>query len=347
MESNYDFYVAIKAIKNGVDVGFSNEVRVKGEKNDNHLLTTLWNQPDVIADVDQDGIKSNYKTGCTSVAVGQLINYWLKNGYSNNWLDVMLQNVTAYPSIETCSQDGGSCKTIQYPVELKGYKTLDGYSDDSNDSDVQNLLFNTAIGLDTKFGKCKWDSKINEYSCGEGSGGGNNSGYDHKFILNTYGLNNKDHWSNEILTLLKDRFRFSISDPITYETTDGVIPNSMIPFIYNSIIVKKQPILLGIFGKHLKPKKDKDGNYIYTDDGLGNKIYSYDDAGHAVIIDGYRKNNDGRSEININYGWGLFGVESCNTGWHYIDEPMIAYYPCKTPWLKFTNFKFLFASPMQ
>ena len=220
MEANYDFYVAIKAIKNGVDVGFSNEVRVKGEKPIDPLLSTHWNQLAKAIDLDQDGklTETVYLPGCTAVAIGQLINYYHTNGYERNWLDFMLSGVHVYPKAQVCNREKWNLretcemKSFDLTIPEPGYKLLPTYAK-QNDNDVDDFLFQVALGLDSEFKKCGLLFGM-AFGCATGSGGDIDYSNSKEELLQKYGMYTGENVLDSIMTLLKDRFRFSLQQPI-------------------------------------------------------------------------------------------------------------------------------------
>lgn len=313
MESNYDFYVAIKAIKNGVDVGFSNEVRVKGIKNNvQPLLSTRWNQLSVPIDLDGDGAltKTEYVPGCSAVAVGQLINYYHTHGYERNWLDSMLSNVHVYPKAQVCNSklwgllnDKCEMKSFDLTIPAPGYTLLQEYAT-SNDENVNDFLFKVALGLDSEFNKCGSGGffKSSKYGCATGAGLNGIDYSDSKDeLLKKYGFETDIHIINTVFTLLKDRFRFSLGEPIdapwSSGITDAVLKKS-ITFI-ESELSNAKPILLALSG-------EKSGS-------------------HLAVIDGYRFDANGKPEFHINFGW---GENDCNTSlWRSPFESTIYGYP--------------------
>jgi hypothetical protein len=86
----------------------------------------------------------------------QLINYYLTNGHSNGWLDVMLRGIKVYPRFNNKIYE----KKGYLINNGNGYQTLNsGYIpsiDETNqyDTDTNNLrelLLNVALGLDSNF----------------------------------------------------------------------------------------------------------------------------------------------------------------------------------------------------
>ncbi len=86
------------------------------------LTTTKWRQYRFEYDANNDGNFEEYYAGCTAVAVGQLINYYLKD-YRVGWLERVLENVWVYPRF-------GISDPEQYWVidfEHPGCSTSDSY----------------------------------------------------------------------------------------------------------------------------------------------------------------------------------------------------------------------------
>lgn len=259
---NFDAYAVIQAVNGDVLSNYSNELHITTNSRF-PLLTTTWNQISVDADFDGDGYASMYVPGCTSVAVGQLINYYLKNGHASGWLDAMLQNTIVYPRIESCRSSGADCSETILPLTLEGYATLDSYAD-ANDDDVNSLLQFTALGLDSRFSK-------------NGTGAGNNGGGTN---LQVGGLTVSDAWSAQVLSLLQDRFRFNLLGSSAFQA-GAFIRNSDLPSVKESLD-RGNPVLAGVFGMNLSKNKP---------------------AGHAVVIDGYRTTNGVTEvHINFGWG---------------------------------------------
>lgn len=331
MEANYDFYVAIKAIKNGVDVGFSNEVRVKGEKPIDPLLSTHWNQLAKAIDLDQDGklTETVYLPGCTAVAIGQLINYYHTNGYERNWLDFMLSGVHVYPKAQVCNREKWNLretcemKSFDLTIPEPGYKLLPTYAK-QNDNDVDDFLFQVALGLDSEFKKCGLLFGM-AFGCATGSGGDIDYSNSKEELLQKYGMYTGENVLDSIMTLLKDRFRFSLQQPILAPWDETINESDFKKSIYFIIseLNNSRPILF----------------YLNADK-----------SAHLTIIDGYRIGADGRPEFHINFGW---GENDCNTKlWRSpFEKPLKAYKTdsCNDSGIRYSwkNAALLPASPMR
>lgn len=92
-----------------------------------------------------DGL-SGVKVGCAAVAVGQLINYYLENGYANGWLDTMLLGIDVYP--RPWSKGGIGQSACTHP----GFTSADSYQNAGWDQ-LKQFLWHVGIGLDIDYGE--------------------------------------------------------------------------------------------------------------------------------------------------------------------------------------------------
>ena len=96
------------------------------------LLTTLWNQYPVQSDLFYASDLDIVIPGCTAVAVGELINHYFQHGYSEGWLDRLLENTTAYPRVGKDLNGDGNYEADEYKIvvlENLNYQTLNSYID--------------------------------------------------------------------------------------------------------------------------------------------------------------------------------------------------------------------------
>lgn len=138
------------------------------------LRKSRWGQPNKLISF-QNAPTGPYHLGCTTVAVGQAINYYLKSGFTNGWLDSMGNNVVVYPRFNG----------QEYPGTYPGIATYDGYQYRDNAS-VTAFLEATALLLDSDF---KLDG----------------TGF-HPYTVEPAG---SFKWDDKIETILRDRFRMS------------------------------------------------------------------------------------------------------------------------------------------
>ncbi|WP_319574437.1 fibronectin type III domain-containing protein [uncultured Desulfobacter sp.] len=255
------------------------------------LTTTQWEQYHFEFDSNNDGVFEKYAAGCTTVAVGQLINYYL-NYLGNdraNWLNRILENVWVYPRFKIIDPPEYWVVDIHHP----GCDIEDNYPDDhddglyhvSKDSPCDHLenepmitfLWNVALGLDAEFTE------------GEGTGVG------------SYGAENEPYdWVGnntqpKIISLLHDRFRFNVShgDIVVSESLSNL--NQERDYIIESIN-SKHPVLIS----------------MYRTDEEGNK------HGHTALIDQYRVEANSDFKIRINMGWGVdaFNESGASGKWY-------------------------------
>ena len=194
--------------------------------NQDRLIATSWNQ---------DGLNSNqyplsrlninertisFIPGCTSVAVSQLINYYLTHGYSDGWLDNILQgnNQIAYPRFTVL----GNNRIIRQINNLN-YRTLNSYTN-ANHHNRREFLFAIAIALDANF------------VSGENLSTGVRS-YNEEYYTWVRDPDTK------IQTLLRDRLRFRNSITISrierFEEERNYIQNSL---------NNGRPVLISLYG---------------------------------------------------------------------------------------------------
>jgi len=217
-----------------------------------------------------------YLVGCTSVAVGQLVNYYLKVCRAG-WLETMLYDVTVYPRFvdingivdQPCGENGCKCN--------EGYTTESSYADaiiDANSLEankIKEFLWKMAIGLDAKFKMNTESTSVGPYS---------HEPYD---------------WVNDsrdkIQSLLIDRFRFN---PQLSHTDKLQKLDAEKGYIISSLNAG-HPVLLSMYGT--KNNCSDDCN-----------------AGHTAIIDAYKDYPNGNFYVKINMGWG--NVSNTNDTWY-------------------------------
>lgn len=170
------------------------------------LRKSSWNQPIIDYKIPGGGYKS-YSAGCTTVAVGTVIDYYLKSGYADGWLDTMLSGVTVYPRFEmSVNEIYNSWNSINWnlfnwlpgetqnnyfvpnPATRYGFNVANQYNV-TNDSNVNEFLRELSLGLDSEF-----ITSLSEVSGGD------------IYPREPAGATN---WSDKIATLLRDRFRFN------------------------------------------------------------------------------------------------------------------------------------------
>jgi VWFA-related protein len=244
------------------------------------LLTSQWQQYRLQCDSDGDGNPEQYVPGCTSVAIGQLINYYLDR---IAWFDSLLRDMVVYPRFTTDINNGPDIRFFTHPgcninhideIAADENQVFDVTMDEgslcnSNPSDpVVSSLWNVAMGCDADF--------VN----GEGTG------------VSSYGLANERYdWvvdtRQKIKSLLIDRFWFSRAIEVSEELTKLDDERAYI----TGSIDRGDPVLISLYG---------------PDPGHPGKI-----AGHTAVIDQYRIEADGNFKVRINMGW---GVDAFQTG---------------------------------
>jgi hypothetical protein len=207
-----------------------------------------------------------YLVGCTAVAVGQLINYYVQQNYRNGWLETLLQNVTVYPRFgkagdffyDSCLHEGKDTEASYSNM------IVDRFSDQGKQ--LRQFLWTVALGLDSHFE----DGSSTVFDENESLLGS---------LFAFWTLNNSGTWEERFRSLLVDRFRFKPG--VSYSAPLDSL-ESMRDEIVTSID-RKQPILARIYG---------------NDSG------SSSSSGHMVLIDNYRITSDDKLEVQINWGWG-------------------------------------------
>lgn len=245
------------------------------------LLTTRWNQYKISTSY------GDRFPGCTSVAVGQLINYYFQQGYRVGWLENMLSGITVYPRFETNNwwepdYRVHTLSNLNIATKSSYLNSITNYSYDrptnreeysEEENDLRYFLAYLGIGLDSKFSK-------------DGTGVGRYPAEEPYDWVTDYGA--------KLRSLLVDRFRFK--NTIRSNKLSRLSEEK--EYIKNSIDSKK-PILIGLFG---------------------------DDVGHSAIIDNYKIEN-GAFKVQINFGWGdssesdgWYDINNAiDLGWIYFD----------------------------
>jgi hypothetical protein len=238
------------------------------------LLETQWEQYKFEYDANNDGTWEEYYAGCTTIAIGQLINYYLQK-HPDGWLDRILEEIIVFPRFRISDPEEYWVIDFYHP----GCNTLDMYPethadgvfrvstatpcDVPADDPLITFLWNVALGLDSQF----------EQDAGTG--------------VQSYGTELEPyHWvgddtQQKIKSLLLDRFRFnqSLDEIIVSEKLTQL--NQERAYIVNSIN-DGHPILIA----------------MYRIDSNGEK------RGHSAIIDQYRIEANGDFKVKINMGWG-------------------------------------------
>ena len=277
--------------------GFTNleEFEGEGDPTDPHwvprLLTTQWKQYKFEYDSNNDGVWEKYAAGCTTIAIGQLINYYLNYLGDNraDWLETLLQNVWVYPRFEIT--DPAQYWVIDF--EHPGCITLANYPDIHDDGVFRvstkspcnvpendpliSFLWNVALGLDAEFKE--------DEGTGVGSYGADLEPYD---------------WVGEstvqkIKSLLFRRFRFNANlDEIVISRKLARLSDEREYIIEN--IDNRYPVLIS----------------MYRTDSKG------DIKGHTAVIDQYRieANNDFKVRINMGWGPGEFNESKASGKWY-------------------------------
>jgi hypothetical protein len=173
-----------KTVESGtyhVAVRHSNATRGVGDYKlfvDLYLITTSWDQEvpykicfnanasnacerllaaDVLEDPSTGRMypgDTSYRVGCTTIAVGQLINYYFQQGLQNGWLDTLLENTTVSPSFS--GKRGPNTLECTYQ---SGFPTEDVYADSIDKDkplspeaiDLRKFLWTVAMGLNINF----------------------------------------------------------------------------------------------------------------------------------------------------------------------------------------------------
>jgi TonB family protein len=174
----------------------------------------------------KDSYGQEFVVGCSAVAVGQLINYYLSIGYRKGWLEVMLKDTKVYPRFgisgsffyKDCIYPGLATKG-KYPNSITDWK-------DKKANELREFLWAVSLGLGSHF-----------------SGKGDSAGVGAEFKL----FKKFKSYEEKLKTLLIDRFRFS--PKLSYTRTVKRLDNVK-DIIINSID-KKQPLLIEFKNKHL------------------------------------------------------------------------------------------------
>ncbi|MFZ3138110.1 MAG: C10 family peptidase [Thermodesulfovibrionales bacterium] len=241
------------------------------------LLDSSWGQrgPYVYTekeDYNKNGTYDNYVFGCTAVAVGQLINYYLQHGCLHDqgcrdgWLEVMLQGIKVNPLF--CNSEGKKCKKLKPNLPQQGYVTKTNYfdlitNDESQEvKDLKDFLWNVAMGLDSIF---------SEKSTVAGE-----KNFVEEFII----------VGNKLSKLLSDRYRFR---DIMKWSPKAIKRLDLAKGAIKYYIDNRRPVLFTMD--------------LYVE---GNKKK----IGHAALIDGYDESPGGDFKVKINWGWANLGNEN-------------------------------------
>jgi len=233
-----------------------------------HLISTSWAQegPYIYSyDSNYNQIDENYHVGCAALAIGQLINYYLKD-YRVGWLENMLTNTYVYPSFTRFSGTYKKGKPVferadHQQIHIAGYGTKSSYvksiktTEDPGALDLRVFLWYVALGLDSGF---------TEIVGASGETGVN--------IADISLFMKKDY--DAVPSLLRDRFRFKSSvSYYGYMRSLGAAKQLII-----DSLKAKQPLLVAL--------NNKSG------------------GSHWALIDGYEILLDGTFNVYMNFGWG-------------------------------------------
>ena len=290
-----------------------------------NLLSTLWQQQPpytVYFDINNDDLfkpdlekktGDEYVVGCTAIAIGQLINYYFtKKGYENDWLDVILQDRVVYPRFFNLQEE------LQSKCEVNGCHYEDGYP--TQNSYINSIPPNYVIetnsplegGLLREF---LWNVAIGldaKFTMNDGTGILPYDDEYHDWVSDT---------RDKIQSLLVDRFRFN---PNLSHTTQLQRLDAEKDYIIDRIN-KGHPVLMSMYGK---------------------KTSDNSDAGHTVLIDAYKVDQNGVLFVKINFGWGNLsgendkwnpGTGSFTDGADFVEWNSFYIYSDTTPYLEQTS----------
>lgn len=254
-------------------------------------------------DYDEKAIE--YRVGCTSVAVGQLVNYYFERDYRDGWLQEFLKNVEVFPRFDTGKEilyntcrHGGFTTRENYPNRIS---TEEPWQMPEESRDLKRFLWSVALGLDSYFQVDRgWLFLPDELGVTSGAHHPEPDG--HAAKEEYFKTRDNTPWPEKFRKLLYQRFRFAEEISYSANTLDRENLLTTLSSEKEKIvdaISRAEPILMYIAAS----KKD-------------------DYAGHMVVIDNARLYSTGKLDVQINWGWANSSGE--NNIWYSADKPIVA-----------------------